>query len=157
MDPTGGGRGRNPWPLRGRGRREAVAHQCLSDVLGVLRPELDEARPVALGKDGLAVEVDVRPHPLQEEPAECPGVLRVARHLAHPPRMFPGEVGPQGNAEFGTAGGQDTGTAGHPNRCSGVAPHPENGGPCGFAGPEGEGKFFLERHGQARYHGIGVG
>jgi hypothetical protein len=67
--------------------------------------------------------------------------------------MFPGEVDPQANAELGTAGGQDAGAAGYPNRCSGVAPHPENGGPCGFAGPEGEGKFFLERHGQARYHG----
>ena len=99
------------------------------------------------------MEVDVGPHPLQEEPAECAGLLRAAGHLPHPPGMFPGKAWPQGHAELGAAGGQDAGTAGDPNRCVGVATDAENDGPCGLAGPEGERKFLLERHGEARYHG----
>src|SRR2546422_332264 len=62
-------------------------------------------------------------------------------------------AGTCGHAELGAAGGQDAGTAGDPNRCVGVAPDAKDGGPCGLAGPEGERKFFLERHGEARYHG----
>src|SRR5207245_9210035 len=91
-----------------------------------------------------------------EEPAERAGILLRAGHLSHPPGMFPGKIWPEGHAELRAAGGQDAGPAGDPNRCVGVTPEAENGGPCSLAGPEGERKFFLERHGEARYHGCRV-
>ena len=94
VDAARGSGGRHLRPFRGRGRRQAVAHDGLADVFGVPGAEVHQAGPVPLGQDGLAVEVDVGPHPLQEEPAECPGLLRGARHLPHPPGMFPGKVSP---------------------------------------------------------------